>query len=45
MTTTRFEVDNTEPAPERAVVAAMLTQGADEDAALEEIRELLRTAG
>jgi GTP-binding protein HflX len=31
--------------PERAVVAAMLAQGVDEDAALEEIRELLRTAG
>jgi GTP-binding protein HflX len=31
--------------PERAVIAAMLVQGADEDAALEEIRELLRTAG
>lgn len=29
---------------ERAVVAAMVGQGVDEDAALEEIRELLRTA-
>jgi GTP-binding protein HflX len=36
---------HTERVPERAVVAAMLVQGADEDAALEEIRELLRTAG
>ncbi len=39
-----FQV-NTEIEPERAVVAAMLAQGADEDDALEEIRELLRTAG
>ncbi|MCB0879024.1 MAG: GTPase HflX, partial [Thermoleophilia bacterium] len=35
----------TERVPERAVVAAMLPHGLDEDAALEEIRELLRTAG
>jgi GTP-binding protein HflX len=42
---TRFEVDNTEQPPERAVVAGMLAQGADEELALEEIRELLRTAG
>jgi GTP-binding protein HflX len=41
---TEFQV-HTERVPERAVVAAMLVQGADEDAALEEIRELLRTAG
>ena len=34
-----------ERVPERAVVAAMLTQGVDEDDALEEIRELLLTAG
>jgi GTP-binding protein HflX len=44
-TETKFEVDNTAPPPERAVVAAMLAQGAEEEAALEEIRELLRTAG
>ncbi len=40
----KFEVEN-EQVQERAVVAAMLAQGVDEDAALEEIRELLRTAG
>jgi GTPase len=39
-----FQVE-TERVPERAVVAAMLAQGMDEDVALEEIRELLRTAG
>jgi GTP-binding protein HflX len=39
-----FQV-STEIEPERAVVAAMLAQGADEDESLEEIRELLRTAG
>ena len=42
---TKFEVDFTEVQPERAVVAAMLAQGQDEEPALEEIRELLRTAG
>jgi GTP-binding protein HflX len=40
-----FQIASTEPPRERAVVAAMLPQGVDEDAALEEIRELLRTAG
>jgi GTPase len=39
-----FQVE-TERVPERAVVAAMLAQGMDEDAALEEIQEMLRTAG
>jgi GTP-binding protein HflX len=42
---TEFQVPTTEQPQERAVVAAMLPQGMDEDAALEEIRELLRTAG
>jgi GTP-binding protein HflX len=42
---TEFQLTSTEPPEERAVVAAMLPQGVDEDAALEEIRELLRTAG
>jgi GTP-binding protein HflX len=42
---TKFEVDFTDVQPERAIVAAMLAQGADPDEALEEIRELLRTAG
>jgi GTP-binding protein HflX len=42
---TEFQIASTEPPRERAVVAAMLPQGVDEDAALEEIRELLRTAG
>ena len=42
---TDLERNSTERIPERAVVAAMLTQGADEERALEEIRELLRTAG
>ncbi|MCW2921969.1 MAG: GTP-binding protein HflX [Thermoleophilia bacterium] len=37
--------NETEQVPERAVIAAMLAQGVDEEAALEEIRELLRTAG
>ncbi|MCW2923786.1 MAG: hflX [Thermoleophilia bacterium] len=41
----KFELETTERPPERAVIAAMLAQGADEEAALEEIRELLRTAG
>jgi len=39
-----FEISN-ERVPERAVVAGMLAAGQDEDEALEEIRELLTTAG
>ncbi|MEO6867236.1 MAG: GTPase HflX [Gaiellales bacterium] len=42
---TDYQGESTAQVPERAVVAAMLTQGVDEDRALEEIRELLRTAG
>lgn len=37
--------EETEAGLERAVIGAMLAQGADEDTALEEIHELLRTAG
>lgn len=40
-----YQPNLTERPKERAVVAAMISSGADEDAALEEIRELLRTAG
>lgn len=39
------DFQDTARVPERAVVAAMLAQGVDEEAALEEIHELLRTAG
>ena len=35
---TTFEFDRTDSRPERAVVAAMLAQGAGEEEALEEIR-------
>ncbi|MBC7460846.1 MAG: GTPase HflX, partial [Thermoleophilia bacterium] len=40
-----YNANMTERPAERAVVAAMIAPQADEDAALEEIRELLRTAG
>ncbi|MCW2972065.1 MAG: GTP-binding protein HflX [Thermoleophilia bacterium] len=40
-----YNANMTERPAERAVVAAMIAPQADEDTALEEIRELLRTAG
>jgi GTP-binding protein HflX len=45
MGTRDFQVPTTDVQRERAVVAAMLSSGADPEQALEEIRELLLTAG